>query len=234
MTKRLIGFIMLMLLVVPIAIASAQTDESARYAGKKILYISDEAHTGWASDQKGATYLKDRGADVTVISHDTAGEYDPDEYDLVIISSVVNSGVVASNPQYFQTTTSILNWEAYLLNSFSVASPSLVSTNSIQFIPVPHSITAGFQGAVQISDAPIAELHVGTPNAPGVRALAIANTDSGQLGALFFVDRGGELSNGQQSLNRFLHFPGSDHLFDDANENLVRLFFQAVDWLLED
>lgn len=234
MAKRIVGAIICMLLLVPIGLVSAQSNDTARYAGKKVLYVSDQAHTGAVSDQKGAAHLGEKGADVTLIDQENAGNYQPDEFDLVIISSTVNSGMMGAFPQYFQTKTPVLNWEAYLLgqNQFALANPGLTSTNSIRVIPVPHPITSGFQDDVQIADLPIAEVHVGTPNAPGLNVLAIAASGNEQVGALFFVEEGGLLSNGEPSLNRVLHFPGSDHLFDEANENLLTLFFQSVDWLL--
>lgn len=207
-----------------------------------ILFHGADVEATAGADGAVFDHLKSRyGADnVTYMQGDMAAAdgSTADAFDLVIISSTLNSGTVRG--KYADTTVGLMNWEQALNRqaagefNMSVGGATGEAQTEITIVDPTSPLAAGLSGSVTVFDAP-ATTQWGT-GALGAGVNLVASSADGANHAIFSADVGDALlgDGSPQSPDiapgRRVMFFIQDSSFNNLTAEGLSLFDAATDW----
>ena len=207
---------------------------------QKILFHGADVDATAGADGNVQAHLETNGYDVTYMQGDMAAAdgSSADGFDLVMISSTLNSGTVRG--KYEDTPVALMNWEQALFRqeageyNMSVGGTTGNDQTDIIITDPTSPLAAGLSGTVTVFDSP-ATTQFGTGSL-GAGVNGVATAANGSDFAIFSADVGdallgdGSEGNPDVAAGRRVMFFIQDSSFNNLTPEGIQLFDAAVAW----
>ncbi|MFL9926158.1 hypothetical protein PQR62_17915 [Herbaspirillum lusitanum] len=226
----------------------AMAADNSAVAGKRILYVTrlklaadaSERHKelqqkGLASDAKVRSHLEAMGASVT-LADQSAAPADAEKYDLVVLSSVVQSRELADTA-YKNVRVPLLTWENDLYDSLRLTGRhkgevygEVEKEHYIRIVNAPHPMAAGLPNGKTYVYPRDTSMGWGTP----ARSAIVIATLPGELdkAVIFGYEKGATMDYDFVAPARRVAFFLDNLTFDQLTPIGLQLFDAAVNWAL--
>ncbi len=226
----------LMVMSVTVWSVGAQT----AFSQSKILFHGADVEATAGADGDVKTHLENNGYDVTYMQGEMAAAdgSTADGFDLVMISSTLNSGTVRG--KYEDTPVSLMNWEQALFRqaageyNMSVGGVTGNDQTEIIITDPTSPLAAGLSGTVTVFDSP-STTQFGTESL-GAGVNSVATAANGTEFAIFSADVGdallgdGSEGNPDVAAGRRVMFFIQDSSFNNLTPEGIQLFDASVAW----
>jgi hypothetical protein len=221
---------------------------AAEVSAANILFIGRDADPTFGDDPFAVEHLEDLGHTVTYMQSTRARTADGRNVDLIVLSSTPDSGTMRGKFQGLETP--ILNWEEALIrwtdpNNLRTSEGSTagsVLTDTFNIVEPNHCLAAGLPaGELVVFDGLVEPANSFGEYSPDLIVIATAidseATQDPPEAMISAIEKGGELGplgQGTVAPGPRLNFGLRDVGFASLNENGLKLFDAAVEWLIND
>lgn len=180
------------------------------------------------SDELAKGRLEKLGYTVSLLDHNEAASAEPDNYDIIVVSSTVTSGNIVGNEAFLLTAVPTLLWEQGTFDEYQLSTANAYdAVEGVFLIEEPkHPIAAGLKGSVQVYSEAV-DMHRGNTEV----GTAVALVDGTDHIGIMACDKGEELLDGSAAPGKRAWFAASDNSAALFTDDGWKLFDATIKWL---